>query len=48
MKGSSNQAACLYRIAKTHKLKNLEDITLANLNIRLIIDHIGTFLYKAA
>ena len=31
MKRDSNQPACLYGIAKTHKLENLEEITLANL-----------------
>ena len=48
VKRDSNQPACLYWIAKTHKLENLEDITLANLNIWLIIDHSGMFLYNAA
>ena len=47
MKPDSNQPACLYGIAKTHKLENLEEITLANLKFWPIIDHTGTTLYNA-
>ena len=46
MKPDSNQPACLYGIAKTHKLENLEEITLANLKFWPIIDHTGTILYN--
>ena len=43
MKSDSNQPACLYGTAKTHMLENLEDITIANLKFRHIIDQTGTF-----
>ena len=47
LKPDSSQTACLYGIAKTHKLENLEEITLANLKFWPIIDHTGTILYNA-
>ena len=46
MKSDSNQPACLYGTAKTHMLENLEDITIANLKFRHIIDQTGTFTYN--
>ena len=46
LKPDSSQTACLYGIAKTHKLENLEEITLANLKFWPIIDHTGTILYN--
>ena len=42
MKPDSNQPACLYGTAKTHKFETLEDITVANLKFRPIIDQTGT------
>ena len=48
MKPDSNQPVCLYGRAKTHKSENLEDITVANLKFRRIIDQTGTFRYVAA
>ena len=48
MKPDSNQPACLYGTAKTHKLETLDDITVANLRFRLMIDQTGTLMYNAA
>ena len=48
MKLDSNQPAHLYGTAKTHKFETLEDITVANLKFRPIIDQTGTFTYNAA
>ena len=48
MKLDSNQLARLYGTAKTHKFETLEDITVANLKFRPIIDQTGTFIYNAA
>ena len=44
----SNQPARLYGTAKTHKFETLEDITVANLKFRPIIDQTGTLTYNAA
>ena len=46
MEPDSNQSARLYETVKTHKFENLEDITLANLKFRPIINQIGTFTYN--
>ena len=43
-----NQPAHLYGEAKTHKFENLEDITVASLKFRSIIDQTGTFTYNVA
>ena len=43
IKPDSNQPARLYGTAKTHKFEFLEDITVANLKFRSIIDQTGTF-----
>ena len=48
MKPDSNQPARLYGTAKTHKFETLEDITVANLKFRPIIDQTGTLTYNAA
>ena len=48
MQPDSNQPARLYGTAKTHKFETLENITLANMRFRPIIDQIGTFTYNAA
>ena len=48
MKSDSNQPACLYGTAKTHMFENLDDITIANLKFRHIIDQTGTITYNAA
>ena len=48
MQPDSNQPACLYGTAKTHKFETLEGITVANLKFRPIIDQTGTFKYNAA
>ena len=48
MKPDSNQPTRLYGTAKTHKFETLEDITVANLKFRPIIDQTGTFTYNAA
>ena len=48
MKPDSNQPARFYGTAKTHKFETLEDITVANLKFRPIIDQTGTFTYNAA
>ena len=43
MQPESNQPACLYQTAKTHKFETLENIAVANLKFRPIIDQTGTF-----
>ena len=48
MKPDSNQPARLYGTAKTHKFETLEDITVANLKFRPIIDQTGTLTQNAA
>ena len=48
MQPDSNQPARLYGTAKTHKFETLEDITVANLKFRPIIDQTGTLTYNAA
>ena len=48
MQPDSNQPARLYGTAKTHKFETLEDITVANLKFRPIIDQTGTFTYNVA
>ena len=48
MKPDSNQPAHLYRTAKTLKFETLEDITIAKLKSRPIIDQTGTFTYSMA
>ena len=48
MKPDSNQPERLCGTAKTHKFEFLEDITVANLKFRPIIDQTGTFTYNAA
>ena len=45
MQSDSNRP---YGTAKTHKFGTLEDITVANLKFRPIIDQTGTFTYNAA
>ena len=48
MKPDSNQPTRLYGTAKTRKFEFLEDITVAKLKLRPIIDQTGTFTYNAA
>ena len=48
MKPDSNQPARLYGTVKTYKFEFLEDIIVANLKFRPIIDQTGTFTYNAA
>ena len=48
MKPDSNQPSRLYGTAKTHKSETLEDITVANLKFRPIIDQTGTLTYNSA
>ena len=48
MKPDSNQPTRLYGTAKTHRFEFLEDITVAKLKFRPIIDQTGTFTYNAA
>ena len=45
---SSNQPARLFATAKTHKLKNNDEITISNLKFRAIIDQTGTYTHKTA
>ena len=47
MQPDSNQPARLYGTAKTHKFETLQDIAVANLKFRPIIDQTGTFAYNA-
>ena len=47
MEPDSNQPSRIYGTAKTHKFETLEDITVANLKFRPIIDQTGTFTYNA-
>ena len=48
MKPGSNQPARLYGTAKTHKFETLEDITVANLKFRTIIDQTGMLTYNVS
>ena len=48
IKPDSNQPARFYGTAKTHTFETLEDITVANLKFRPIIDQTGTLTYNAA
>ena len=48
MQPDTNHPARLYGTAKTHKFETLEDITVANLKFRPIIDQTGTFTHNAA
>ena len=48
MQPDNNQPARSNGAAKTHKFETLEDITVANLNFRPIIDQTRTFTYNAA
>ena len=48
MRPLSCQPAKLSGTAKTHKFKNLEDITLQNLKYCPIVNHTETFTFKAA
>ena len=48
MQPDNNQPARSYGAAKTHKFETLEDITVAKLNFRSIIDQTRTFTYNAA
>ena len=48
MKPDSNQPARLYGTAKTHKPEFLDEITVANLKFRPIINQTRTFTYNAA
>ena len=48
MQPDINQPAPLYGTAKTHKFETLEDITVENLEVLLIIDQTGTFTDNAA
>lgn len=43
---SSHQPAHLFATAKTHKFKNIDNITIDNLRLRPIIDQVGTCFYK--
>ena len=47
MQPDSNQSACFYGTAKTHNFENLEDITVANLKFRSIINQTVTFTYNS-
>ena len=44
----SNQPAKLFRTAKTHKFKNIQEINKENLKFHPIIDQTGTYNYNAA
>ena len=44
----SNQTAKLYGTAKTHKFKNVKEITKEKIKFRPIIDQTGTYTYDAA
>ena len=48
MQPDSNQPARLYGTAKTHKFESLENIIVANLKFRPIIDQTRTFMYNLA
>ena len=48
MQPDSNQPACLYGTAKTHKFESLENIIVVNLKFRPIIDQTRTFMYNLA
>ena len=48
MKPDNNQPARLYGTAKTHKFETLQNITVANLKFRPIIDQTGMLTYNAA
>ena len=48
MQPGSNQPTSLYGAAKTHKFETLEDITVANLTFRPIIDQTETFTHNVA
>lgn len=43
MKPNNKQPACLYETDETHKIENLEDITVANLKFWPIISETGNF-----
>ena len=44
----SNQQGHLYDTAKTHKITNIDEITIVNLTFRPIIAQTGTYTYNAA
>ena len=47
MRPVSNQPACFFATAKTHKLNAIEDINIKDLKLRPIIDQTGTYIYDA-
>ncbi len=48
MRPVSNQPGRFFATAKTHKFNSVEDVTLADLKLRPIIDQTGTHVYKAS
>ena len=44
----SNQPAKLYGTAKTHKFKDIKEVTKEQIKFRPIIDQTGTYTYGAA
>ena len=46
MRTVANQPAKLFATAKTHKFNNIEDIKVAELKLRPIMDQTGTFTYN--
>ena len=48
MRPRSNQPGRFFATAKMHKLESISDITLEQLKLRPIIDHIGAYIYKAS
>ena len=45
MRPVSNQPACFFATAKTHKFDTVEDINVQDLKLRPIIDQTGTYIY---
>ena len=43
-----NQPEQLYGTTKTHKLTNIDEITIDNLNFLLVITQTGTYTYNGA
>ena len=48
MRPVSNQPGRLYATVKTHKFNSLDQITVENLKLRLIISQVGAYTYDAA
>ena len=46
MRPVSDQPGRSYATAKTHKLNLLDEITIKNLNFRLLISEMGTYSYN--